>query len=535
MSQNSASIFDRYEWAIVRLATCRAISEKSRPSLLVFASLEFVHSGRPRPDSTPLNSDELPPYLRSPGSYGLVAYFRRVAMNATEALRWYRSAADGILTIPVPDDPSERGRFDGTPLRSPILVDEPTWPQLAFPISDQSVFGSGDVTYPTPFLGPGALPARIHRLMSAADPDLEALARDPHLCAWLASRIHFRVEDYIELLGSIVLVAPDPQVAKVSQYFTRDAARKERLVTQVHAHAGQPLQNLTLTVFEERFGAISTFEQLPVPPDGNLVTEPPGEVRASGYMLAHPERGLIDFRPPAPFIRTIGLSMETYSRTVRLQTRDGKKKGAEVKTHDIGELTAISDSLVGDTVQPLDAHTRFWQAVGLRQTGSQARKSDQMWINDPESARSFLRRLIGSAREEVFVADCFFNAEDLASYLHFVHRLNIRIRVLTSRAILGSGQGRDIALRRMQESVSSFHNRGIVDIQVRLMRNHDGEPILHDRFLAVDGAVWFSGNSLNAIGQRESMIIKLPDAKSVMSRLNAIFDHESDDFAHPTD
>jgi hypothetical protein len=67
------------------------------------------------------------------------------------------------------------------------------------------------------------------------------------------------------------------------------------------------------------------------------------------------------------------------------------------------------------------------------------------------------------------------------------------------------------------------------------MRNHDGEPILHDRFLAVDGAVWFSGNSLNAIGQRESMIIKLPDAKSVMSRLNAIFDHESDDFAHLTD
>jgi hypothetical protein len=91
-----------------------------------------------------------------------------------------------------------------------------------------------------------------------------------------------------------------------------------------------------------------------------------------------------------------------------------RKKGAEVKTHDIGELTAISDSLVGDTAQPLDAHTRFWQAVGLRQTGSEARKSDQMWINDPESARSFLRRLIGSAREEVFVADCFFNAEDLA-------------------------------------------------------------------------------------------------------------------------
>jgi hypothetical protein len=55
--------------------------------------------------------------------------------------------------------------------------------------------------------------------------------------------------------------------------------------------------------------------------------------------------------------------------------------------------------------------------------------------------------------------------------------------------------------------------------------------MLHDRFLAVDGAVWFSGNSLNAIGQRESMIIKLPDPKPVLFRLQKIFDNEADDLA----
>jgi len=39
-----------------------------------------------------------------------------------------------------------------------------------------------------------------------------------------------------------VLIAPDPQVAKVKQYFTHDAARKERLVTQVQSRARQNLQ-----------------------------------------------------------------------------------------------------------------------------------------------------------------------------------------------------------------------------------------------------------------------------------------------------
>ncbi len=530
MNETEAFIFDRYEFAIIRLATCRNVNQKTQPSLLVFASLEFVHSDRPRPDSTPLDSNGVPPHLTSASS-GLTAYFRRIGMKAADALHWYREAASGTLTLPIPDNPSERGRFDGSPLHSAPLIDEPPWPQLAFPISDQSFFGSGQIIYPVPFIGPGAQPARIHRLMSAADSNLEALPRDPSLCDWLARQIHFRIDDYLELLGSIVLVAPDPEVAQVQQYFTRDTARKEQLATVIHARGGKTLEGLLLTVFEERFGAISTFEQRTVPADGHVVTKPPGEIRASGYMLAHPQRGLIAFQPPTPFMRTIGLSMEMLTRRVRLQTRDSKKKDAEIKTHDIAEFTSASNSLIGDTEPPLDAHSHFWQSVALRAAGSQARKSDQTWINDPQTARALLRGLIGSARDEVFVADCFFDAEDLASYLHFVRRLTVRIRILTSREILKGPQERAISLQKMVESVSRFHERGIMDVQVRFMRNQDGGPMLHDRFLAVDGAVWFSGNSLNTIGQRESMIIKLPDPKPVLSRLQKIFDNEADDLA----
>ena len=61
-------------------------------------------------------------------------------MKAADALHWYREAASGTLTLPIPDNPSERGRFD------------------------VSFFGSGQIIYPVPFIGPGAQPARIHRL-----------------------------------------------------------------------------------------------------------------------------------------------------------------------------------------------------------------------------------------------------------------------------------------------------------------------------------------------------------------------------------
>jgi hypothetical protein len=395
---------------------------------------------------------------------------------------------------------------------------------------DSSLFAGSKATYPVPFLGPGAAPARIHRLMAAADPDLESLSHDPVACKWLAPRIHFRIDDYPELLGAAVLIAPDPQVAGVKQFFTRDAG-KEHLVTLVEPRAKQSVQGLDLTVFEERFGAISTFRRASVPADGIVVTEPPAEIRASGYMLGHPERGLIDFQPPTPFIRTVGFTMETSTRQVRLTTRDSKKKGAEIKEHIIPEATAITDSLVGDTERPPSAHERFWEAAAMRRSSDQARKADQRWINDAATARVFLRGLIGSAREEVFVADGFFNGEDLGGYLHFVRRLNVRIKVLTSRAAFDAAPNRAAAIRGMEASIESFHQRGNRNVLVRLMHNKSGEPILHDRFLAIDGAVWFSGNSLNAIGQRESLIIKLPDPAPVIDRLNQLFETEADDFS----
>jgi len=48
------------------------------------------------------------------------------------------------------------------------------------------------------------------------------------------------------------------------------------------------------------------------------------------------------------------------------------------------------------------------------------------------------------------------------------------------------------------------------------------KPEIHDRFLVVDDTVWFSGNSLNNIGERAGVMIKLPDPEPVIESLSAI-------------
>jgi hypothetical protein len=44
-------------------------------------------------------------------------------------------------------------------------------------------------------------------------------------------------------------------------------------------------------------------------------------------------------------------------------------------------------------------------------------------------------------------------------------------------------------------------------------------PPLHDRFLVIDDEVLFLGNSLNALGERASLILSVPDSEPILAKL----------------
>ena len=49
-----------------------------------------------------------------------------------------------------------------------------------------------------------------------------------------------------------------------------------------------------------------------------------------------------------------------------------------------------------------------------------------------------------------------------------------------------------------------------------------GNNVFHDRFLIIDDQVWFSGNSLNKIGSRASMLIRLPNPYELLDYLDEL-------------
>jgi hypothetical protein len=512
-------VVDAYHAAIVRLATVWDGQSGESPTLL-FASVELITTSRPIPDTMQVDSKGRPDLLPSPNSGSNLA-FRCIAMSAQAAVDWYRSLRTSpILPIPVLD--ADKGRFDGTALKSSAFNDEPVWPSLSTPVADQSVFGTGDDFYPTPFIGSGAHPARIHRQLASSQPLLDRLLEDPKAILWLKRRIHFDITRHAELLGGAVLIVPDPNVRGVRSFMARDGQRREHLVGEVLPRIGHPLDGLALTLFEERFGAIHLFKTFEV--DGSLmIIKSEGQLESTGYTLSHRERGLVERQEALPYLRTISLEMSTTSRRVKLETTTSRSKNADKAVHEVPEIGESQRSLIGlepDLHRPRDPASRFYESADRRRRDRLVRQQQLQWFDSRDHAQRFIRDLIGRARETVMIIDPFADGKDLFDFGHFATRRDLRLKLLTSR--LPFKKATDIA-SSFASVLASFRQRGMPEPQIKIMLGGKAPP-LHDRFLVIDGDVWLSGNSLNAIGERASVMIKLPASDDLRKRLERLFD-----------
>ena len=230
------------------------------------------------------------------------------------------------------------------------------------PLADPSLFGSGDDLYPTPFIGAGAHPARVHRMLAPLAPLMERVVDDVGVRIWLQRRIHFDVARHDELVGGAVLVVPDPDVRVVHASMARDADDREHLVGEVLPRRGRTLEGLTLTLFEERFGAMHLFKTFAVG-DALMIVPATDQLEHTGHTLSHVTRGLVDQQKALPYLRTIGLNVGVIGRRVRVETQDSRRKGAATTIHEVDETTRDNDSVIGlepNVPGPQNVVSRFY-------------------------------------------------------------------------------------------------------------------------------------------------------------------------------
>nr|CAA6819142.1 MAG: Unknown protein [uncultured Thiotrichaceae bacterium] len=165
-----------------------------------------------------------------------------------------------------------------------------------------------------------------------------------------------------------------------------------------------------------------------------------------------------------------------------------------------------------------------------REVRAEAKRLGQYWFEAGQrnEAAKIIRSLISSAQRQVIIADPYFGALQVFQFLFAVTMSDIKTTILTSRLAFESTdkEYEDILsdktlsqrLQILDRSVRKFKDMGNQNCEVKVIPGK--QPKLHDRFLIIDESVWLVGSSLNAIGNRSSMMIKLPDPKPVIFSLN---------------
>lgn len=535
MTSQETEFVGPFDWAVVRLATYFPAS--ANQARLLFGSVSLLTKERPRPP-TSRGSDS---HKVGKGKSGKV-FFRRTVLSAHDAITWYRSAGSNGITTPTPTEPSEvEKQMDGIALSPTSFEDDPRWPSLGVPLGTDLFSNAGGPGDPAPFRGSGA--PRIHRRFGD-NTGFDAVMADVAAISFLKRRLHLDLSDYTEYLGGLALVVPDPILRRVQHFMVpaRGNDGPERLVYRLIRRPGQSFDDLKLTILERRSNLLSRFETIDVPADGLVTVESTLPFDQTGYAISHPVQGVIAYQQPRPFIRAVTLSLGIVGRKVRVQVPQTESPLSATESYEVTEFAHETPISVGEVRH--GAAVRVVEAEQRRIRRTAANRYRQTWFDDSQrkEASSFLREQIGKARSSVMVADPYFGALQIAQFLHAVPRTQIDFTILTSRLAFASPRAecanasKDDAqhqansfagpateskkLESFAKSLATLSKRGMKSVTALVLCGNP--PLLHDRFLVIDDEVLFLGNSLNALGQRASLILGVPDGEPILAKLRAM-------------
>ena len=546
-SNPCSKLAEGFEHAVVYVAVVVPPSPKpstpdspaatGRPPLrLLFASVWLLASGRqapPRPSKV---------YFKNFNEEGAIAV-DRIVMNAEEAIRWYRSASEELRT-PRPLEGSRKG--DDETLSAGRLCDFPTWPVLGVPLESDDIALKNEPPS-IPFRNLGII--RYSRRIADSQEWPSFLDRDgrskhcQEAFKFLEQHMHVNFREYPEYIGGMALAVPDCDVHSVRQFVDPKEDGSESLYFHFKPHPGRKLQDLSLTSMEGQDGVLTSFDTVPVPEDGLVVIKRPSSVHGSGLVLTHKQRGVLLQTPMRKFMRQMNMRTEVVERRVKVQAPETDKKKSPVNEYISEKKNLVSARALGDAPNTTSAFQRLLEAKSERLLNYSAQLYDQTWFTTAQrkEALEHIREKLKRAQSTIFIADPYFSANQTPQYLFAIARDEVKIQVLTSTNAFKNIKEADAKKEIETEAEIECEIReGFVDTKQTLLKNlaifqanhkncieikvaNTESSLFHDRFLAVDGHVWMLGSSLNSIGIRPTLIMRIPHGEKILGHLIRLY------------
>lgn len=502
-----------YAGAAIRLATLQ--KQRGQAGRLLFATVSLFPRGRPLPPSMK-GLDQCPV-----GKNGETVFFRRVLVSAQEAVDWYRALGSGDDKSPIPFRNDERNsKYDGIKIEIPMLTDDPAWPYLGLPMGEGWFAHLSGCSHPAPFVG--NVPARIHRRFGSQD-GFDMMLADDKAVAFAARRLHIDLRLYQEYLGSVALVAPDPILKQIDHFMIPASKDKgERIFYRFVPRAGESLGGLKLTTFDEQNHLLTDFTIQDIPADGILDIDKGDCIGTYGYVVTHQQHGVLAYSPPYPFLRQIGFNMHpVLGGGITVSVPTGESVNSPRMEYQASQRSPLgTQSLIGDAPRIPNVSARVAIAASRREKLANAKQYGQCWFPDGsrEEAMRFVQSELKRAKSRVMIADPYLAGLQLGQFLYAVNPEAISVILLTSGLAFKSKEQEPSKTDGFNQRLAQLEKDAKVTAKAYVLQS----SILHDRFLVIDDAVWFLGNSLNTLGDKASLIVKLPNPDEVIDQLEGM-------------
>ena len=481
--------FPEYRQAVIHLSWFRDDQVRH----LLFGMVEL------RPNELPDTVGCLRKDFRAKNKSRKYLHYQRFVLSVPDAIDWYQKVIDGNLILPE----------DGEKLENSKFVQEPPWPH--FVTSNELVFAPDWMHHGS----------RIHFLFpeNILSPEVSEIIGTDKNRAKLEEWLNFDiVEVYPDYLGAICLVAPNPlfRFIEKSHFEQARASAAETVAYKLVARQGQSPNGLRLEVVNERLRGRMTPFVHEFDNNAIVILDFPTEIYKEGRSITHPDYGLLYWHEPLPILRAIHIGMELQRRRKRIQVPDRSLKQPEYE-YIADEVENEREIIVGDPSETSDIIPRLIRAENQRSRQQAANNYDQQWFHrEPSEAAEYVRQKISNARDTVLIVDPYLAGRELLAFGHAVSRPDIDFRILTSTQPLDTASGSKL-LNILNNTFKTYSKKP----EIRILTGK--RPPVHDRFLVVDGTVWFSGNSLNTIGECAGMIVRLPDPEPIIARLDAFW------------
>lgn len=440
-------------------------------------------------------------------------YYIKFKLNISKAIEWYRDVLKNkYLTMIWQND--EKIYFNNQCNSKVLLYNNPPFPIMT-------------ITENLPYTGINwGVTKNNHIFPEKVDQDMLDIIKTKNANDWLKDRLFWDINEYLEYLGSVNFLLPNPIYSKLSGRLLpkKKGNDNEEMIVKLTMRKGQSLQPIKYYSAEKIMDEFSNLKEI-TPNYEYFKIGMLGYAEKSAYFIEHKDIGIIDYKPFLPFLREIKFNMRVGGTERRVKLLNGKEY--TTKTY-----TPLSDTKVENDLLSEANFRRRLNLIRYKRSQNEAGEKfgQKILYNEHENATDLVRQIIGSAEQKVIIIDPYFAILETYAFALAATSTNIEVEIITGSDTLKktdetSSLNNEVGseLKKHIDKIKQ-QDKSLKKISVTVMV---GKAIFHDRFIIVDNKeVWFSGNSFNSIGKKFGAIIQLPNPNEMLEKLSQMRDEE---------